>query len=375
MKKLYKIILKDKISDDVYKSYIIMSGPELRELYNFPDHEVMYIKEKGFSPGKLKIKKMYELCQRIYLLCESGYGIYKTVQYIVMNEDVDKFIRAVMFRVFLNFKSGMSVNKAFDVGEFDEYFIYSLKFVVNENTLVNIFRELNEYYLNFQRIKNEIFKAMLYPFILLFSVIVLLVFLNFYFIPSLSRLYGYDINLCFSRIVQNSVFIIFFIMFINFIFLFINDCIFVKIPIFGKMYKNYVLYIFTRNISVLTKNGIPIFDAFEKVIDNTRSKYILSVFLSVYESVVKGENIENVFKHNNKIKEFSIAVSISNKKGNYGEVFDFLCKNYYSSFKNSTDKILKVTEPFFILVISAVILSIVYDIYSGIFLGGMFIEN
>ncbi|HOO75969.1 MAG TPA: type II secretion system F family protein, partial [Tepiditoga sp.] len=208
MKKLYKIILKDKISDDVYKSYIIMSGPELRELYNFPDHEVMYIKEKGFSPGKLKIKKMYELCQRIYLLCESGYGIYKTVQYIVMNEDVDKFIRAVMFRVFLNFKSGMSVNKAFDVGEFDEYFIYSLKFVVNENTLVNIFRELNEYYLNFQRIKNEIFKAMLYPFILLFSVIVLLVFLNFYFIPSLSRLYGYDINLCFSRIVQNSVFII-----------------------------------------------------------------------------------------------------------------------------------------------------------------------
>lgn len=117
-----------------------------------------------------------------------------------------------------------------------------------------------------------------------------------------------------------------------------------------------------------------IYNSLDTVLSNTKSQYILSKFLTVSIDLEEGKDINEVFSKIKDIKEFSLTMSISKWKGDYKEVFDFLEKFYYSSFKNASEKLLKMLEPILIIFLSLIVVSLAFEIYSNVYLGGMSFE-
>jgi type IV pilus assembly protein PilC len=153
-----------------------------------------------------------------------------------------------------------------------------------------------------------------------------------------------------------------------------NDIIWTKIPFLKFLYKNYILHEFTRNVNLLLKSGLTIYNALEIVLSNMNSQYISSTFLTAYLDIEKGKDLTEVFSKIKDVKEFSLTMSVSKRKGNYKEVFDFLENYYYSSFKTASDKIMKMIEPVLIIFLSVIILSLAFEIYSNVYLGGIKFE-
>jgi type IV pilus assembly protein PilC len=377
MKKLFKVEVNDNFLDKQYVCYLLLNKEEeIYELFSNLELKVININVDNFyfSTKKFNVDKMKIIVENLYLLVNSGLTLFEGLSFLVFNDQVDKFIRGVLFKSYYMVRKGLDYEMAFDFYELDEYFKYILNISKTTYSLRKNLANLKDYYENVILSKESVEKSIIYPFLVLSSIVAILLLLKFLIIPEFSSLLGYEINL------KLSTYLLIFLL-ITFLFALIiliigkkSDVIWTKVPILKTLYKNYILYTFTREINLLIKSGLTIYDSLEVVLSNTQSQYILSKFLTASIDLESGQDINEVFSKVNDVKEFSLTMSISKWKGDYKEVFDFLEKFYYSSFKRTSEKMLKMLEPMLIVFLSLIVVSLAYEIYSNIYLGGMGFE-
>lgn len=377
MKKLFKVELIDKFLDKQYVCYLLLNKEEeVYELFSNLELKVINIRVDNFyfSTKKINVDKMKIIVENLYLLVNSGLTLFEGLSFLVFNDQVDKFIRGVLFKSYFMVRKGLDYETSFDFYELDEYFKYVMNISKTTYSLRKNLANLKDYYDNMILSRESVEKSTIYPFLVFSSIVVILILLKFFIIPEFSSLLGYEINLKLSTYLLTFLLITFSFTLIILIIGKKNDVIWTKIPILKTFYKNYILYTFTREINLLIKSGLTLYDSLELVLSNTQSQYILSKFLSASIYLESGQDINEVFSKVNDVKEFSLTMSISKWKGDYKEVFDFLERYYYSSFKRASEKLLKMLEPMLIVFLSLIVVSLAYEIYSNVYIGGMGFE-
>ncbi len=377
MKKLFKVELIDKFLDKQYVCYLLLNKEEeVYELFSNLELKVINIRVDNFyfSTRKINVDKMNIIVENLYLLVNSGLTLFEGLSFLVFNDQVDKFIRGVLFKSYFMVRKGLDYETSFDFYELDEYFKYVMNISKTTYSLRKNLANLKDYYDNMILSRESVEKSTIYPFLVFSSIVVILILLKFFIIPEFSSLLGYEINLKLSTYLLTFLLITFSFTLIILIIGKKNDVIWTKIPILKTFYKNYILYTFTREINLLIKSGLTLYDSLEVVLSNTQSQYILSKFLSASIYLESGQDINEVFSKVNDVKEFSLTMSISKWKGDYKEVFDFLERYYYSSFKRASEKLLKMLEPMLIVFLSLIVVSLAYEIYSNVYIGGMGFE-
>lgn len=377
MKKLFKVELIDKFLDKQYVCYLLLNKEEeVYELFSNLELKVINIRVDNFyfSTKKINVDKMKIIVENLYLLVNSGLTLFEGLSFLVFNDQVDKFIRGVLFKSYFMVRKGLDYETSFDFYELDEYFKYVMNISKTTYSLRKNLANLKDYYDNMILSRESVEKSTIYPFLVFSSIVVILLLLKFFIIPEFSSLLGYEINLKLSTYLLTFLLITFSFALIILIIGKKNDVIWTKIPILKTFYKNYILYTFTREINLLIKSGLTLYDSLELVLSNTQSQYILSKFLSASIYLESGQDINEVFSKVNDVKEFSLTMSISKWKGDYKEVFDFLERYYYSSFKRASEKLLKMLEPMLIVFLSLIVVSLAYEIYSNVYIGGMGFE-
>ncbi|CEP77980.1 MAG: type II secretion system F family protein [Defluviitoga tunisiensis] len=377
MKKLFKVELIDKFLDKQYVCYLLLNKEEeVYELFSNLELKVINIRVDNFyfSTKKINVDKMKIIVENLYLLVNSGLTLFEGLSFLVFNDQVDKFIRGVLFKSYFMVRKGLDYETSFDFYELDEYFKYVMNISKTTYSLRKNLANLKDYYDNMILSRESVEKSTIYPFLVFSSIVVILILLKFFIIPEFSSLLGYEINLKLSTYLLTFLLITFSFTLIILIIGKKNDVIWTKIPILKTFYKNYILYTFTREINLLIKSGLTLYDSLEVVLSNTQSQYILSKFLSASIYLESGQDINEVFSKVNDVKEFSLTMSISKWKGDYKEVFDFLERYYYSSFKRASEKLLKMLEPMLIVFLSLIVVSLAYEIYSNVYIGGMGFE-
>lgn len=377
MKKLYKVSVEEIDSKKRYNFYITLNPEEKIDFFlNNLSIKVINIKVDNFyfSSKKFNIDQMITLVDNLYLLVNSGMSLFEALEFLVFNEQVDKFTKGIVTKIYFLVRKGFNYETAFDFPEIDKYFKYTIN--ISKTTLVlrQNLANLKDYYNNMKLSRSTAEKSLIYPLVVLSSILILLFLLNFFIIPQFSNLLGYEITLGFSTYMLITMLIIFILGLIIFIVGKKNDLLWIKIPLVKTLYKNYVLHDFTRNVNLLLKSGFTIYNSLEIVLSHIKSHYIYTNFLSVYLDIEKGEDLTEVFSKVKDVKELSLTMSVSKRKGNYREVFDFLEKFYYSSFKDMAEKIMKMIEPILIIFLSIIILSLAIEVYSNVYLGGMGFE-
>lgn len=377
MKKLFKVELIDKFLDKQYVCYLLLNKEEeVYELFSNLELKVINIRVDNFyfSTKKINVDKMKIIVENLYLLVNSGLTLFEGLSFLVFNDQVDKFIRGVLFKSYFMVRKGLDYETSFDFYELDEYFKYVMNISKTTYSLRKNLANLKDYYDNMILSRESVEKSTIYPFLVFSSIVVILILLKFFIIPEFSSLLGYEINLKLSTYLLTFLLITFSFALIILIIGKKNDVIWTKMPILKTFYKNYILYTFTREINLLIKSGLTLYDSLELVLSNTQSQYILSKFLSASIYLESGQDINEVFSKVNDVKEFSLTMSISKWKGDYKEVFDFLERYYYSSFKRASEKLLKMLEPMLIVFLSLIVVSLAYEIYSNVYIGGMGFE-
>lgn len=377
MKKLYKVSVEEIDSKKRYNFYITLNPEEKIDFFlNNLSIRVINIKVDSFyfSSKKFNIDQMITLVDNLYLLVNSGMSLFEALEFLVFNEQVDKFTKGIVTKIYFLVRKGFNYETAFDFPEIDKYFKYTINISKTTSVLRQNLANLKDYYNNMKLSRSTAEKSLIYPLVVLSSILILLFLLNFFIIPQFSNLLGYEITLGFSTYMLITMLIIFILGLIIFIVGKKNDLLWIKIPLVKTLYKNYVLHDFTRNVNLLLKSGFTIYNSLEIVLSHIKSHYIYTNFLSVYLDIEKGEDLTEVFSKVKDVKELSLTMSVSKRKGNYREVFDFLEKFYYSSFKDMADKIMKMIEPILIIFLSIIILSLAIEVYSNVYLGGMGFE-
>lgn len=377
MKKLYKVSVEEIDSKKRYNFYITLNPEEKIDFFlNNLSIRVINIKVDSFyfSSKKFNIDQMITLVDNLYLLVNSGMSLFEALEFLVFNEQVDKFTKGIVTKIYFLVRKGFNYETAFDFPEIDKYFKYTINISKTTSVLRQNLANLKDYYNNMKLSRSTAEKSLIYPLVVLSSILILLFLLNFFIIPQFSNLLGYEITLGFSTYMLITMLIIFILGLIIFIVGKKNDLLWIKIPLVKTLYKNYVLHDFTRNVNLLLKSGFTIYNSLEIVLSHIKSHYIYTNFLSVYLDIEKGEDLTEVFSKVKDVRELSLTMSVSKRKGDYREVFDFLEKFYYASFKDMADKIMKMIEPILIIFLSIIILSLAIEIYSNVYLGGMGFE-
>jgi len=138
------------------------------------------------------------------------------------------------------------------------------------------------------------------------------------------------------------------------------DKIFLKLPFFGEISRNYALSRFAENLSTLTSAGLTINEALEIVEGIVGNEVYRNAVSKIKEGVKKGEKISALSSLYPDLFPplFSQLISVGEKTGTLSNSLLEIAKFYQKEAEKSIENLLSFLEPFLIVVL-------------GIFVGGL----
>lgn len=141
-----------------------------------------------------------------------------------------------------------------------------------------------------------------------------------------------------------------------------------KIPIFGKLIRNTELARFSRTLSTLLKNGVPILRALQitaEIIDNSIMKKEIE---SVYNDVMAGSSLTLAIKKNTAFPVFLLNMAAIGEEGGF---LDKTLLSVARSYETEIDRTIKIIttllEPVFILIMGLVVGFVVISMLLPVF--------
>ena len=146
------------------------------------------------------------------------------------------------------------------------------------------------------------------------------------------------------------------------------DRIKLKIPVFGDLLKNAELARFSRTLSMLLKNGVPMLDSLEITSDVIINSVIKEEIDEIYNDVKAGSSLALGIK---KRKNFPVFVANMTAVGEEGGFLDKALLNIARSYETEADRAMKIItallEPGFILIMGLVVGFIVVAMLLPVF--------
>ncbi len=150
------------------------------------------------------------------------------------------------------------------------------------------------------------------------------------------------------------------------------DRLFLKLPIFGSIFKTVYLARFAENLSTLISGGLPIAQALEAVGDIIASAPYKEVIFKTRDEVRRGEPISSVLSQSPELfpPVFVQMVIVGEKTGSLDTTLMSIVNFYQDEIDRAIDNVLNVLEPALIVILGAVVaglmLSILMPMYKMI---------
>jgi type II secretory pathway component PulF len=233
--------------------------------------------------------------------------------------------------------------------------------------------------------------ALIYPALIVFSILLILILLTFFVIPNLLQVLEASgqtlplptrIVLSFTTFIKNWAWLIALVIILA-VFSFFRyyatrkgkeffDRVFLKVPIAGAFLKTIHLSRFAENLSTLISGGLPIVQSLDIVGDIITNLSYKQVVAKIREEVRKGEMISSVLSQHADLfpPVFVQMVLIGEKTGTLDSTLMNVVDFYQQEVDRSINNILSILEPALIiflgLVIAGLMLSILMPLYQTI---------
>ncbi len=345
----------------------------------------------GFLKGKITLTDQVFISKYLSLMLKIGTGLLQAVAILI--DDFDKSsVRRFLKEVKANLEAGLPFYSTFMHYPkiFSQVYVNLIRAGESSGNLDSVFENLTISLTKEKNMRDEIKSALVYPILLLFTSILILIFLVMFALPKIANVFlesGFQPPL-FSRVVfavglffgeYGFVFLsVFVVGLIAFIIFYKNSLVFKRfflsvideIPVIRDVVKKIALQRFAATLSSLIKAGITLTDALEitaQAVGNTELKEAL-IRIS-REGLAKGLTVGEAFRREPFFPKTVVnLVAISERAGHIEEVLATLADFYTGEIDNSLKTLVAFLEPVMLLVIGFIIgviaLSIIIPIYQ-----------
>lgn len=335
-------------------------------------------------------KKLSFIAKSLGEIYKDGIAINKALK-LVEESISDKSYKKSLRMVSNNINAGKSLSEAF--GEC--MYLYPKLFVglisIGENTgeLYEILMVLGEYYEKSSEMKSQIKTAFIYPFLILFSIVVLiLVFIN-KIIPSFYMIYTsmgitpsywykviYDFQQGFRENYIVNLLCIFCWMCVAFILvrMIISSENFNCVRRF-KIVKDITEYKTVLIFNIITNSGISIIQGIDYCIGSITSEYLNRKFIEIKKDILDGNGLSESLKRAGIVSNYTLEViKIKEETGRISEGFSNLSIRLEKEIHKKIKFYIKALNPILVIImgiivfifISVFVLPLFKDLQSGI---------
>lgn len=386
---MYKCIIYDEENN---RKVLKLDIDSEYEVYSYADKnrfKVVDIKEikSLFKGKKLKNKDLKVFSKEMSILLKSGCEISKILT-ILINESKDK-VRIVLKKILGDIERGNSIKESFEnTKAFSNFYISMIAAGEMSGNLDDVMDKLAIYYDKENKLKNKITSILIYPTILIITVIISFIFILLFLIPNFEDIYA-DNNMETPGLTKILIFIshllrddFLLIIIVNLILVcglvylknnndkfnqMLNKLIF-KLPIVKTYMKLIISNRFIKALSILISSGVQIVDSIEISAKVMSNEYIYFKICKSNELIKKGNSIGDSLKTVEELPSLLLSmITIGEESGKLDTVLNTVTEYYENELDSKLEIGTKYFENFITLVIGVAVGIIVISMMVPMF--------
>ena len=374
---MYKCIVYDEENN---RRILRLNVDNEDELYSYADKnkfKVVDIKERKslFKGRKLKNKDVKVFSKEMSILLKSGCEISKILR-ILIEESNDK-VRVVLKEILRNIEKGNSIKSSFEnTKAFSNFYISMIEAGELSGNLDDVMDKLATYYDKENKLKNKITSILIYPAILIITMIISFIFILIFLIPNFEDIYADNnietpgltkVLICLSHLFRDYLPLIIMgnlVLIGGLIYLkknsnkfneMINKLIF-KLPVVSTYMKLIISNKFIKALAILISSGVQIVDSIEISAKVMSNEYIYEKICKSNEFIKKGNSIGDSLKTVEELPSLLLSmISIGEESGRLDTVLDTVTDYYENELDSKLEIGTKYFENFITLLIGILV--------------------
>ena len=345
---------------------------------------------KGKTGGSIKPKSLMIFTRQLATLIDSGLPLLRSLT-VLEKQEPNPVLRATVSALAENVQGGSTFSESLAQHPkiFNKLYVNMVKAGELGGVLEIVLNRLAEYQEKAQKLKNKIVSAMVYPVIVMFIAVGILVFLMIFIVPKFREMFSStdqelpliskivfgmsEFFLARPLIVPNVVFV--FIMFGVGVFLFnlwgrtaggrkIIDNMKLHIPILGDIQRKSAVSRFSRTLGTLVTSGVPILQALNITRDTAGNMIISNAIEKVHEAVKEGETIVTPLQACGVFPNMVISmVDVGEETGQLPEMLLKVADVYDDEVDNAVTALTSVLEPIMIVILALIVGAVVFALF------------
>jgi type IV pilus assembly protein PilC len=343
----------------------------------------------GGNPATLKVKgkTLMIFTRQLATLIDSGLPLLRGLTVLGRQEPNPMMKRAVT-TIADNVQTGSTFSESLSQFPkvFNKLYVNMVKAGELGGVLEIVLNRLAEYQEKAQKLKNKIVAAMVYPIIVMFIAMAIMVFLMLVIVPRFEQIFEDMLGskdklpgltkmvIGFSRWMGANIWYLLIIGAVLFISwkLFSNtkggrltiDRMKLKMPLFGDVQRKTAISRFTRTLGTLVTSGVPILQALNITRETAGNVVVSDAITKVHDSVKEGESMVGPLEGSGVFPPMVISmVDVGEETGQLPEMLLKIADVYEDEVDNSVSALTSMLEPLMIVMLALVVGVIVLALF------------
>ncbi|MCU0794598.1 MAG: type II secretion system F family protein [Akkermansiaceae bacterium] len=349
-------------------------------------------KGKAKTGGRIKPKALMIFTRQLATLIDSGLPLLRGLT-VLGKQEPNPVLRGTLNALADSVQSGSTFSEALATHPkiFNKLYVNMVKAGELGGVLEVVLLRLAEYQEKAQKLKNKIVSAMVYPVIVMFIAVAILVFLMLVIVPKFEAMFaemGNEELPTISKIVfgtskfflnasvgpiPNAVWFFLVIVLIAFGFNAwgrtkggrkVIDAMKLKLPVFGDIQRKSAVARFSRTLGTLVTSGVPILQALNITRDTAGNVVISEAIEKVHSAVKEGESIVTPLQASGVFPGMVISmVDVGEETGQLPEMLLKVADVYDDEVDNAVSALTSILEPIMIVILALVVGSVVFALF------------
>ncbi|GAA5496866.1 type II secretion system protein F [Rubritalea halochordaticola] len=345
-------------------------------------------KAKG---GKLKPKVLMIFTRQLATLIDSGLPLLRSLT-VLGKQEPNPVLKNTLNSLADSVQGGSTFSESLAQHPkiFNKLFVNMVKAGELGGVLEVVLTRLAEYMEKANKLKNKIVSAMVYPLIVLFIAVAILVFLMLVIVPKFKEMFADQDNAELPMISQmvfgfsdkmiaatfgipNAVWIFLFVAAVFGVFKAWSntdggrksvDAFKLKMPLFGDIQRKSAIARFSRTLGTLVTSGVPILQALSITRETAGNVIVSDAIDKVHDAVKEGESIVAPLQASKVFPAMVISmVDVGEETGQLPEMLLKIADVYDDEVDNSVTALTSILEPLMIVFLALVVGSIVFALF------------
>lgn len=344
----------------------------------------------SFGAPRVKPKNLMIFTRQLATLIDSGLPLLRSLT-VLHKQEPNPTLKNTIGNLADSVQGGATFSESLATHPkvFNKLYVNMVKAGELGGVLEIVLNRLAEYQEKAAKLKNKIISAMVYPVIVMFIAVGILVFLMIFIVPQFKEMFadtGDDLPLI-SQIVfgmsefmlanpyviPNVVFL--FILLFVFVLLFnmwgrtkggrsAIDIAKLRMPVFGDIQRKSAVSRFSRTLGTLVTSGVPILQALNITRDTAGNVVISKAIEKVHEAVKEGESIVTPLQASGVFPNMVISmVDVGEETGQLPEMLLKVADVYDDEVDNAVTALTSILEPIMIVILALVVGSVVFALF------------